>query len=347
MMIDCLQIFAILFLCVVVDSISSNSPEIYLYSFSSQGNKFNEDACLSTVTAILAGWQLHMVSIVKEKKLALGGKFNNKLIKIYAIYEIVKSHNDNDIILFVDAFDVVFQNDVSRFLNIYAGMDLKGKILYNSEQNCFPSGQAHYDCPIFKGRSVSSVNAAVATAPSSSSSLTCDLQERLAPANYSSRYLNSGVFIGSAKSIRELYEYIIEVNVDTPNRCRGDQQLVSWVYGLQLQPIVLDFDQVLLAAMFGEYSNFYFSKNRGVLSKNKQEKKNSKRVQPFALHFNGDKVGYVYTVRKLVRWHVSLHGKAEAMSRLEQGRVYVDGVKQDFLKICNISKILPHHVILS
>lgn len=323
------KLFVLLFCCTVIDS-----TPIFLYSFSSLGkNEFDDKACLSIVTAILAGWQMHVVSVIKEKELALGGDFDNKLMKIYAIYEIAKNHNDNDVIFFVDAFDVVFQNDVSRFQKVYSSMDLTDKILYNVEKNCYPSSQANYNCPIFKGRAF---NASTAT---SYPSLTCDLQKKIAPKNYPFKYLNSGVFIGSAKLVRELYEYIIQVNVDTPDRCRGDQQMVSWVYGHQSQPIVLDFDQVLLAAMAYDYPNYHFNKKRGLLIKNMTNSKH--QVQPFSLHFNGGKEGYETTILKLLRWHVLRHGKTKVVSRLQKGGLYVDNVKEDFLSICNIGTILP------
>ena len=149
--------------------------------------------------------------------------------------------------------------------------------------------------------------------------------------------------MGQLESILDTYEFILEMAAETTPNCRDDQQLASWVYAFNLYPVFLDFNESMLTTTYWRYDKFHFDRHLGMLVRNETSRQDgvvtSTFFQPRVLHFNGGRDGFAPTVHKLFRWYLKRYGKRTVYKMLEEGEIYVDGVKQNFDKMCNITKL--------
>ena len=63
-------------------------------------------------------------------------------------------------------------------------------------------------------------------------------------------------------------------------------------------------------------------------------------TQPFLLHFNGDRSHYSSAVHKIIKWNKIKHGKEYVMNKWKNSELYIDDVKYEFLKLCNVTTLL-------
>jgi hypothetical protein len=174
--------------------------------------------------------------------------------KIQGIIEFLKYiKNDNDIVCFIDAYDILFNDNVDNIINKF--FEFSCNILFSSEIYCYPYSN------IKKYEDDKDFN--------SNSSIFS--------------YLNSGCFIGYKKYVIEMLLW--KDNNEIKNICKdgGDQNYFTQYFlkFYKSQNIKLDFRQDIFQSMCGiNYENIFFCKDGKIY--NKQFSK-----IPSILHFNG------------------------------------------------------------
>jgi len=160
-------------------------------------------------------------------------------VKLKEVYQYLQNDNldDNDIILFTDAYDVVYYGSFDEILTRY--QELNTPILFGCETECNPK-------PVLATR----------------------YKER----HHEFSYLNSGLFIGRIKELRECmkgYEY----------NDKHDDQLF-WTYQFLEKPdkIKLDYDNKIFLNTHGINEETLVYDNNRVYYKNKE---------PVFVHVNG------------------------------------------------------------
>lgn len=103
-------------------------------------------------------------------------------LKLQEVYKFINTKNDNDVIVFMDAFDVYYSGDKLTLLKRYKEMNKP--IVFGAEPSCYPDG---------------------------------DKAQYYPKTNSYFRFLNSGLFIGRVKELKECmnnysHEFIDEIN---------------------------------------------------------------------------------------------------------------------------------------
>jgi hypothetical protein len=103
-------------------------------------------------------------------------------LKLQEVYKFINTKNDDDVIVFMDAFDVYFSGDKLTLLKRYKEMNKP--IVFGAEPSCYPDG---------------------------------DKAQYYPKTNSYFRFLNSGLFIGRVKELKECmnnysHEFIDEIN---------------------------------------------------------------------------------------------------------------------------------------
>lgn len=160
-------------------------------------------------------------------------------VKLKEVYQYLQNNTlkDNDIILFTDAYDVVYYGTFDEILTKY--QELNTPILFGCETECNPKP---------------------------------DLATYYKERNYEFSYLNSGLFIGRVKELRECmrgYEY----------NDKHDDQLF-WTYQFLEKPdkIKLDYENKIFLNTHGINEDTLVYHNNRVYYKNKE---------PVFVHVNG------------------------------------------------------------
>ena len=138
--------------------------------------------------------------------------------KIICMINFIKDYNDNDIICFIDAYDVI----VSNIDDIYKKfIDYNCDILFSSEFICFPYDNIEKYNILFKDTKY----------------------------NTNFKYLNSGGYIGYKK---DLYKMLISKPVEEINKlCKngGDQNFFTQYYLNNINEVKLDINQEIFQSM--------------------------------------------------------------------------------------------------
>ena len=100
-------------------------------------------------------------------------------MKINLIKEHIKTLPDNDIVLFTDAYDVFYADDLETIVNRYLGFHTK--VLFAAEPDCWPDS---------------------------------NLADKFPKSETKYRFLNSGIFIGEVRELKRIFEEEIENNGD-------------------------------------------------------------------------------------------------------------------------------------
>jgi hypothetical protein len=158
-----------------------------------------ESAIRNDVKLVILGWNVKWIGLSQ---------------KLDAAYSYAKSLPESDIILFTDAFDVLFCDNTEtikrKFINL--SQSFNASIIFSAECGCWPHVMEEIDA-VNHGKP--------------SKQTTCFIKYPISPTPY--RYLNSGMWIGYAKkSAAMLKEVIIRAghNFATAN----DQELVANMY---------------------------------------------------------------------------------------------------------------------
>jgi hypothetical protein len=174
--------------------------------------------------------------------------------KINGIIEFLKYiKNDNDIVCFVDAYDILFNNNVDNIINKF--FEFSCNILFSSEIYCYPySNMKKYE----------------------------DNEDFNSSSSIFS-YLNSGCFIGYKKNIIDMLLWKNKNEIKIICKDGGDQNYFTQYFlrFYKSHNIKLDFKQDIFQSMCGiNYENIFFCKDGKIYNKLFSK-------IPSVLHFNG------------------------------------------------------------
>ena len=242
---------------------SESAPKIHAVTYASHGGRDDrfcravESAIRNDVDLIILGWGL---------------KWQGLSQKLEAAHSYAKSLPAHDVILFTDAFDVLFADSGAnihrKFLNLTA--ELNSMIIFSAECGCWP--HIIEDIPLINtGRKQET---------------TCFGKYPPSPTPY--RYLNSGTWIGYAHASAEmLAQVMLEAGKDFGNA--NDQKLVADMYMDGRHGIKLDFYNVLFQSMHMTSSPLADCnpQNDVRLTENGTWINKRTNAQPTVFHFNG------------------------------------------------------------
>jgi hypothetical protein len=168
---------------------------------------------------------LHNLNIKYITNDVWGGYFD----KIKYVFEEIKDLPDDDIVCFVDGFDVVACGSETEILDKFLKQECD--LLLSAELNSWPQGYVH----------------------------------RYPQDNNNFRYVNAGGFIGYKKNLYELYTFRPFDQIEEVCK-RGSDQAYFIEYYLDnkdTKSIKLDSKQEIFQSMFGvDWNEFYISKGR-------------------------------------------------------------------------------------
>lgn len=166
-----------------IDKFTNPTNEIAIYAIATDIDRWELGYLNRSVKR--AGGSLNViVSSSRIGRLPVG--FNQKVI---LMYKQVKEHKEDDIVMMVDGYDVMFVSSVDEIMDKYRRMNMGDKVLFSCEPGCWP-----------------------VTAP----------YEKLCSSYPQSKdkypYLNSGIIIGTARGwkriieprLQELYDNVID-----------------------------------------------------------------------------------------------------------------------------------------
>ena len=244
-------------------TMSPSSSKIHAVTYASHGGRDDrfcravESAIRNDVDLIILGWGLKWLGLSQ---------------KLEAAHSYAKSLPANDVILFTDAFDVLFADSGTsihrKFLNLTTELD--STIIFSAECGCWP--HIIEDIPLLNtGRKQET---------------TCFGKYPRSPTPY--RYLNSGTWIGYANASAEmLAQVMMEAGKDFGNA--NDQKLVADMYMDGRHGIKLDFYNVLFQSMHMTSSPLAECnpQNDVRLTPNGTWINQRTHAQPTVFHFNG------------------------------------------------------------
>eukprot|EP00603_Paraphysomonas_imperforata_P007361 CAMPEP_0114413500 /NCGR_PEP_ID=MMETSP0103-20121206/889_1 /TAXON_ID=37642 ORGANISM="Paraphysomonas imperforata, Strain PA2" /NCGR_SAMPLE_ID=MMETSP0103 /ASSEMBLY_ACC=CAM_ASM_000201 /LENGTH=370 /DNA_ID=CAMNT_0001581581 /DNA_START=195 /DNA_END=1308 /DNA_ORIENTATION=+ len=192
---------------------TSGLPTLHAVTYASHGGRDDrfcraiESAVRHEVDLVILGWGVKWKGL--SQKLEAAQSFANALPK-------------DDIILFTDAFDVMFTNDPKHIMETYQSLTSEGKdIIFAGECGCWPHVTIDHGRPCFEKYPVS-------------------------PTPY--RYLNSGTWIGkAAPSAAMLHAVQVEAGKNFANA--NDQELVADMFMEGRFGIALDYHARLFQSM--------------------------------------------------------------------------------------------------
>lgn len=203
-----------------------------------------ESAIRHDYNLVVLGWQLPWKGLSQ---------------KLEAAYHYASTMPENDLLLFTDAFDVLYTEQAQHILDVFAKHQYK--ILFAAECGCWP-------------HIMDEPNVCFTGYPKS-------------PTPY--RYLNSGTWIGVAKYAREmLAEVIAKAGKDFKNA--NDQKLVADMFISGKYGIKLDYQCEVFQSMHNTdppglpYCN---PRNELVLTNDKRWQNKLTNTRPAIFHFNG------------------------------------------------------------
>lgn len=180
-------------------------------------------------------------------------------MKIKLVKEFIYDKNDNDIILFVDGYDVLFTGTKDEIIKKYKILEMQnGKcIVFSSENVCWPDSTLSDKYPKFE-----------------------DTQYK---------YLNSGTYIGSVKTFKDILSKSLYNITDTDLKKMDDQLFFTNLYlaNSSKKIIVLDHYNTIFNCISGREGDLeYHSLEKKWYNKNTQ-------TYPLIFHGNGDSIKFL------------------------------------------------------
>jgi hypothetical protein len=203
---------------------SENVGKLHAVTYATHGGR-DDRFCRAVESSIRNGVDLTI--------LGWGLKWHGLSQKLTAAYDYAKNLPDKDLLLFTDAYDVLFLNSTVNIYNTYADMiknmghteGASRPILFSAECGCWPH--------VTINRGKACFQAADGGYPES-------------PTPY--RYLNSGTWLGGSKEASKmLLDVIKEAGSDFRNA--NDQKLVADMYMAGRHGIKLDFYNRIFQSM--------------------------------------------------------------------------------------------------
>ena len=181
--------------------------------------------------------------------------WNGYIDKIKAMKTTLSKYEPDDIICFIDAYDVICTASAEKIMKAYNV--LKAPLVFSTELNCFP--------PHLQGR--------YNTIPNGPTQ---------------SKYVNSGGYIGRCDAITEFLNWKPIDEIKTMCEIGGDQTYFAEYYLSNLTKVTLDYKQEIFQNMFFIGWNELVLVNSRVYNKTLQ-------TSPCFLHFNGQSHGATHT----------------------------------------------------
>ena len=317
---------------------------LHLVAFS---NKIIRESCVSMETALLAGWTYNLVTTFTAANASRAGANGEKTLKLYALKDFLASQHvhDQDIVLFADAYDVVFQGTATSFVASVMGdrrrvpWDVRTTLVFNAEDFCHPfiCCSASYRCPLTQGVEYlkrPNVN---------NTPYACELQSARAHARASSTllhtvekgvkrpimFLNSGVSLGAVGIYRKFIDRALAMVATLPPLCHDDQGVVAWMYARDPVPVTLDFASTVLAtSQVHVLKDYTFNNATGMWQ-------HRNGASPFLIHFAGSKRAYAAYKKSVHNWHKRrLGGTAAIRAFLRNQTITIDGEQRPFFTVC-------------
>jgi hypothetical protein len=151
-----ISILIFVVLSLYIDSGSSvaqneDTKRIHLVAYS---DRIIEESCIAMETALLNGWTYNLLTKVDNGDATHNNPgpnssttFTPQFRKIFAYHRSLRFFKPDDIVLFVDAYDVIIQGSMEKFVDevyyqkngtVASFWDHRETILYNAEDNCHP-----------------------------------------------------------------------------------------------------------------------------------------------------------------------------------------------------------------
>lgn len=231
-------------------NVPPSNPKLHAVTYASHGGR-DDRFCRAVESAIR-----HDISLII---LGWGIKWTGLSQKLEAAMRYASEIPPNDIIMFTDAFDVMFTNKPSHILEEY--LNLNGDIIFAGECGCWPHVMIDHGKPCFDSYPPS-------------------------PTPY--RYLNSGTWIAHAKSAVEMLKAVIlEAGNDFTNA--NDQKLVADMFISSRYNIQLDYYAKLFQSMHMTFDRplAYCNPYEDIQVINGQFYNKRTKSYPSVFHFNG------------------------------------------------------------
>ena len=319
----------------VYDRVSNNHHHLLVVGYSAQNTQnTGKGLCYSIETAILSDITYSLHTTYNTSAISNSNKTISPILqKVLAYNDAINDMDDNQLVLFADAFDVIFQDDLHRLMDKVNHMnqsdvwDYSNTVLYNAEANCIINDK--YKCILTQGKEYLMNDSNHKTADS------CNLQILKAPEtkrddNYRYRniYMNSGVSIGTVGHYRTIFKRAIKDIMELPQACLEDQGILAWLYASNQIPVSLDYNSTLLSTtQLYELSSMRFNEN------GKWENIHTGNA-PSVIHFAGsEKVLEVYWW-KIRKWYRDKVGTREYRKKLQKAFVIKNGYRVPYHDVC-------------
>jgi Cft2 family RNA processing exonuclease len=112
---------------------SFNNPNFYIYTTVTDPDKWELDYLIKSVEKF-GGEITILVSSKPIGRLPIG--FNQKVL---LIHQQLKNHKDDDVILLVDGYDIIFVAPIEEIKRKYINMNLENKLLFSGERSQWPT----------------------------------------------------------------------------------------------------------------------------------------------------------------------------------------------------------------
>ena len=328
----------------VYDRVSNNHHHLLVVGYSTQNT--GKGLCYSIETAILSDITYSLHTTYNTSAISNSNITISPLVqKILAYNDAINDMDDNQLVLFADAFDVIFQGNLHRLINKVNHMnqsnvwDYSKTVLYNSEPNCHPFNVINdkYKCILTQGKDYLMNDSNHKTSDLRNSvPKGCNLQILKAPEStrntdirYRNIYMNSGVSIGTAGHYRAIFKRAIKDIMELPQTCLEDQGILAWLYASNQIPVSLDYDATLLSTtQLYVLSSMRFNETEGAW------KNIYNGNAPSVIHFAGSKRALEAYWWKIRKWYRDKVGATEYRKRLGNSYVYKNGYRVPFHDIC-------------
>ena len=328
----------------VYDRVSNNHNHLVVVGYSTQNT--GKGLCYSIETAILSDITYSLHTTYNTSALSNTNKTISPLIqKVLAYHDAINDMDDNQLVLFADAFDVIFQGNLNRLMDKINHMNQSNEwnysktVLYNAEANCHPFNIINdkYKCILTQGKEYLMNDSNHKTADLRNSvPKGCNLQILKAPETkrnddyrYRNIYMNSGVSIGTAGHYRKIFKRAIKDIMELPQTCLEDQGILAWLYASNQIPVSLDYNSTLLSTtQLYVLSSMRFNDLDGTW------KNIHTGNSPNVIHFAGSKRALEAYWWKIRKWYRDKVGTKEYRNKLKKAFVNKNGYRVPYHEVC-------------
>lgn len=202
-------------------------------------------ACLTVANALTPYVQRTLTSCQRfgfsPTILGLNRDYPGNITKLYYVLEYIEQNPSVDTIFYLDSYDVIATNSMDVIMEAYGVFNTP--LLFSAELNCWPDA---------------------------------GIKDQYPEVDSPYRYLNSGLYIGNAEMIRQVFDKALQMRrLDG----KSDQELLAKVYVSGEFPIMLDHGARIFQSLWG--AEHHLVEDRGVWMNERT------RSYPILFHANG------------------------------------------------------------